>query len=128
MKHEATHILQEARVKGFMTRQEQERVTEILKDEFLADRACINIAGKNACFDDFVGVYLPESGEYIRACSDIKNSNLNDVFHKVLDSYIEVCIVNLGFDELTELFENGQARIGLPQDIMESLNKLSIER
>lgn len=104
MKHEATHILQEARVKGFMTRQEQERVTAILKDEFLADRAYINIAGKNACFDDFIGVYLPESGEYIRACSDIKNSNLNDVFHKVLDSYIEVCVVELSFGDLIELF------------------------
>lgn len=126
MKEDAIAILEEGRIKGFMTRQEQERVTEILKDEFLADRACINIAGKNACFDDFVGVYLPESGEYIRACGDIKNSNLNDVFHKVLDSYIEVCVVELSFGDLIELFDHKPSRIGFMGDVMESLNKLSI--
>lgn len=126
MKEDAIAILEEGRIKGFMTRSEQEQVTSILKSEFLADRACINISGKTVGFDDYIGVYLPESAEYIRACSDIMKSNLNEVFHKVLDAYIEVCVVNLGWDELIELFYSPPARPLLPQDIMEKLNQLSI--
>jgi hypothetical protein len=98
--------LYDCQVAEYMNPNDHLLIARDLKEAFLDEKACLKVNGNSVCLDDFIGVYLPESGAYINACKNItKGYNLTQVFHNVLDSLIDENLRTLSYQEIAELFE-----------------------
>ncbi len=81
---------------------------EALKKLFLAGRLDLQCHGKHYCFDDFVGLLLPESEEFQDMCAAAARGDKVDfdsVFNAVVDKWICLTIKSMTDREIQEAME-----------------------
>lgn len=99
-------VIYDCQVAEYMNPNDHLLIARDLKEAFLDEKACLKVNGHNICLDDFIGVHLPESEQYINACKNIrKGYSLTQVFHNVLDNIIDENLRTLSYQEIAELFE-----------------------